>query len=131
MEQLYIVTRRELKASKRHPGETYWHIELLGCDDLISYTTYVSDENRNYTAWRDLCESRNSCHVISFPKGVKIKPGHIINADTRIEINLSRPDWDEAKYAIGTYWSEGISQLSSWGKIEVFDEVTRRLGISL
>lgn len=130
-EQLYLVVKRELKASKRHPGETYWHIELLGVDDLITYTTYVSDENRNFKAWADLCLSNNPCHIISFPRGVKTKPGHIINADTSIEIELSRPDWDEAKLIMGTYWSEGIKELEGRSKIELFDEVTHKLGIRL
>lgn len=130
-EQLYLIIKRELKASKRHPGETYWDIDLLGLDDLVVYKTYVSDENKNYRNWADLCVSKNPCHIISFPRGVKLKPGHIINADTKIEIELSRPDWDDAKFTIGKYWAASDPQLEKYGKIELFEQVTHKLGISI
>ena len=128
-EQLYAVIKRELKASKRHHGETYWDIDMLGLDDLNIYKTYISPDNHNYRAWRDLCESGNPCHIISFPRGVKLKPGQIINADTKIEIELSRPDWDDASRTIGTYWSQAHKLLETRNSQELFDDVMHRLGV--
>ena len=105
IKQPYVVLKQE-RGRSRHLGTEYVKITMMGIKDRREYHTYVDTPNHNYKNWEHIIRNPNHGFVIRNLKIKTHKGKELIDADSKIIIEIEDDDDTEIMRQIAEIWAE-------------------------